>query len=370
MLIVACTSNQTDIYTEEKADTQIVEKSTITHAKGFSINVVDGFKIITINNIDKAKSPSHKYILYRRDKKSAIKSCNDCIPIKIPIQKAIFLSTALVPFSNQIGVNNSIVGISYPKYVKNANVKQQIADGKIKNVGAPGKLDYETIVSLKADVIITNPITSKELNKLRELGITTIINAEYLETTPLGRAEWIKFMAHFYNKEEEAIAFFNQLVKRYETYKALTNKLDKPSVFAGRIQNGVWYVPGGDSYVARFFEDAGANYIWKDNTKSGSIPLEFESVLAKAKAADFWRILTYSNESFTYLKFYEEDNRYSNFKAFKEKKVIESNLKKVDFYGQGLLEPDIILADLINIFHPGLLDNHQAKYYALITDGN
>jgi iron complex transport system substrate-binding protein len=197
---------------------------------------------------------------------------------------------------------------------------------------------------------------------LKEIDIPVVLNSDFLENHPLGRAEWLIFVAAFYDKDEEAKQFFNRSVERYKTLCALIdNKIECPTVFDGAESYGAWFVSGGKSYMAQFYADAGADYVWKENTDFGSFPVDFEVVYYKGITADFWR--TYLPHSKSYADIAAENPLYTDFKAWKERRIFHCDNLRTNIYGMGVYQPEVVLADMLKIFHPELLPEHEAVYY-------
>ncbi|MBC7863854.1 MAG: ABC transporter substrate-binding protein, partial [Bacteroidia bacterium] len=224
------------------------------------------------------------------------------------------------------------------------------------------------------DLIITYGMGNPETDvnrKISEAGIPIAISIDHLETSPLARANWIKFVAAFFEKGELADSIVNEIEKKYTDLKAMANPLSsaksapKPKVLTEIKLNDTWFVPGGKSFMAELLNDAGADYIWRDNEKTGSLTLSYEEVYLKALEADYWLNLSNWNS----LKDCNaQDERNINFKAFKNKNLYNNNaiLNKEGgnaYWETGLISPDEILADLIKIFHPDLLPEHKLKYY-------
>lgn len=185
--------------------------------------------------------------------------------------------------------------------------------------------------------------------------------------TPLGQAEWIKFVGLLLEKEDKANEQFAAIKKRYNELKELTGQVVKrPVVFSGELRGGNWYAVGGRSFLAQLFKDAGADYFLKDDERSGGVTLDFETVYSQAAGADYWRIVNSYQGEFSYNVLKEEDARYADFKAYKEKGVVYCNMREKPFYESMPTEPEVVLADLIKVFHPQLLPEHQPGYYELL----
>lgn len=203
---------------------------------------------------------------------------------------------------------------------------------------------------------------------LREAGIPVLINSEWVEHTPLARAEWVKLVAALLDKEALVNEKFEKIETEYDRLAALATKTDaKPTVLSGLNTKDAWFLPSGDSYMARFFADAGADYPWKNEKATGSLPIAFEAVYPIALKADFWLNVGF-DASDTRHGILSQDARYADFSAFKTGKMYSYNARvnaqgSNDFFESGTVNPHTVLADLIRIFHPGLLPHHRLVYY-------
>jgi len=243
---------------------------------------------------------------------------------------------------------------------------ERIQQGKVKRIGKEGHFNTELIAGLNPDLIFVSPYKSGGYDALKNLGIPLVPMAAYDEKTPLGRAEWVKMIAPFIGKEKQADSLFQKLSFRYDSLKSLTeNVKNRPTVFSGKMRSGTWYVPGGKSFYANYFRDAGATYII-DDEKQGAYPLDFETVYTKAAACDYWRILVPEPIGFNREALIDQDIRYSDFKAYQNGNVIMCNIREKPFYEQNAMKPDVILADYIHHFHPDLLPNYQPKFYEVL----
>jgi iron complex transport system substrate-binding protein len=229
-------------------------------------------------------------------------------------------------------------------------------------------MNLERLVVLKPDLVMSYSVSGRQgqTKKIIELGIPVVINAEYLETHPLGRAEWIKFMAAFLDKESQANEVFSIIENNYLAAKELvSSELNQPTVLSGIVYNDAWFLPGGQNYASRILKDAGYRYLWEGDSTIGFLRLSFEAVYEKAKDADYW-IGVGSFISLEDLK--NADNRYALFKAFKDRNVYTYDVRKgekggSEFFELGYLRPDIILKDLIKIYRPELIKDHQLYFH-------
>lgn len=288
--------------------------------------------------------------------------------IRIPVKRVALAHTTHIGFFSELDLLQTIQGVSQRRYVKNRQVKEAIKDGKIKEFGPSHNINIEKLLQANAELLFVAPFKENKYQKVKDVGVPVAVNSSYMENSPLARAEWIKFVSYFFNREEQASRLFDTIAERYNRLATGVENIprERPTIFSGKKIGQVWYVPGGKSYMARFFEDAGARYLWRDNEKTGSLPLDFESVFYKAEHADYWSIKENLQGSYSYEKLSSENIHYQEFEAFQDRQIIFCNTHRTPFYEQGILEPHIILADLVSLLHPGQLPEHQNKYYKML----
>ncbi len=349
------------------------DKVSITHAKGFGVEYHKNYKVITINNPWKDSKTGFKYVLVQCGTpapKDIPKDIQNSQIITVPVNSVISLSTTHLPHLGKLGIVDKLVGISDTKIVNTSEVVEKIKAGKIVNVGNNASVNIEKILELNPDLITTygtGNAQSDSYPKLLEAGLKVAINAEYMEDSPLGRSEWLKFTALFFNKEKEAEQIFGEVAKKYDAIATKAKAVkSRPSVFVGFNFKGTWYMPGGNSYAAKYLEDAGANYLWSRDRSSGSLPLSFEAIIERATNADFW--LNFSQKWKSKKEVLAEDGRYGDFKAVKNGNLFNNNLRVNegggnDYWEGGISNPDVVLSDLIKIFHPEVLPQHELVFY-------
>ncbi|MDR2125448.1 MAG: ABC transporter substrate-binding protein [Prevotellaceae bacterium] len=291
--------------------------------------------------------------------------------VKIPVERIICLSSTHVAFVDFIGKADKIAGVSGQDYISSENVRQRIAGSLTVDVGYENYLSYEAIAALKPDVIFAYGIDGelgKTEAKLAEMGIKLVYIGEYLENTPLAKAEWMIAVAAFFDEEEKTIEKFKNIEYEYQALQQLASKANsKPKVLINAPYRDVWYLPAVNSAAINLLKDAGGEYIFEAETQGGkeSNPMNIEYVYAKALDADVW--INQNNE--TLLRQLQNlDARLADILAFKNKNVYNSNRRLNnhggnDFWESGVVNPQIILKDLIKIFHPNLLPDHQLFYY-------
>ena len=353
--------------TSESQDTTEFDAVTLSYATGFSIESYNDFKKVTVHKPFMNSKSGFEYFLTEN---------LDAIPehlknkkwIKIPVENIVCTSTTHIPFLDYLDESNSLVGFPTTDYISSKKMRARIDTGEVTELGIDKEMNLEKLVELDPDMIMAYTISGDlgQFDKIEQLGISTVINAEYLEEHPLGRAEWIKFVAAFFNKEEVADSVFKMIESNYVKYNKIARVKDgNPSVLSGIVYGDTWYLPGGKNYAARLLQDAGGDYLWSQDSTRGFLELSFEAVYEKAHEADYW-IGVASFETLNSIL--QADARYGDFKAFKEKNVYTNNWRKgakggSEFLELGYLRPDIILADLIKILHPNTLPQHELYFH-------
>ncbi|MCW3787354.1 ABC transporter substrate-binding protein [Plebeiibacterium sediminum] len=288
--------------------------------------------------------------------------------IKLPIRRWISVASTQICYANELDALSTLVGIAEPEYVSNEYVQDGLNNGSIRNIGTAYSPDMEVVLSLNPDMMMVSPFKDDYYGPLREAGIKVVTNSSYLENTPLGRVEWLVYFSAFFNKEKEALEKVDQLAAKYEQVKLEATKASsRPSVFSGKIFQGIWYAPAAQSYKANFFKDAGVEYIFKDKDGVGSLTYDFETVYEAAGNCDYWSLLVNYPGEYSYAALSKEDARYEDFNAYKNRSIIYSNTSTSKYYEEGLLRPDLILSDMVKLFHPELLQGYEPVFYKKLT---
>jgi iron complex transport system substrate-binding protein len=346
------------------------EKVTVADAVGFKVDYFKNYKVVTVLNPWLGAQEQFQYVLVQCG--TPRPSGFDKAPtIEVPAKSVIAMSTTELPALEQIGALDKLVALDSLLYVNNSTVSKMIEAGKLKEIGSGAQVNVEQVVALKPDIVFTSGSASPEYNahpKLLEAGIDVALDGSYVERSPLGRAEWNKFIALFFNREAAATKAHDEV---RSAYNMLADKAraaqTKPIVFNNLPYQDDWFVPGGDSYVARLLSDAGASYIWADEKSVDSIPLKMEQVLDKAGKADVWLINAFGVYTDT-SALLATDPRFGEFDALKNKNVwnydrrVNANGGN-DYFETGAARPDLVLMDLVYIFHPGLAPDHKPMFY-------
>jgi len=352
---------------EKKAlATDATTTNSIQFAKSLAIQKHEGFTVVTVSNPWPDAVKNFTYIL--KEKNGVVPdSLKKYTQINVPLQSIVVTSTTNIPFLEMLGVEKSLVGFPHTDYVSSEKTRALIDAGKVKNVGQNEKLNIEQLIDLNPNLIVTFGIDNNNpsIENLQKSGLKVLIQADWMEQSPLGKAEWLKLYGALFGKEKEANQLFDNIVKEYnDAVKLVANQKPTSTVLYGSMYQDQWFVARGSSWVAQFMKDAKANYLWKDLEGTGSLGLSFENILDKAKTANFW-IATGSFKSLAELE--KANPHYSQFDAFANKNIFTFEAKMgatggTIFYELSPSRPDLVLKDYIKIFHPELLPNYTFTF--------
>lgn len=334
------------------------------YAKGYTVKYLpDGVRLVDIHDPQKENSNTFHYALVPRGTKPA-NIPEDYAVIETPARQVICMTSLQLSNFIRLDACDYVVGITSTRHLFNKEMNERLKSGETVKIGIEGNFDNEVIMSMNPDVIFISPFKRGGYDAMREIGIPLVPHLGYKEMTPLGQAEWIKFIGMFIGQEAEANAKFAAIEKRYNELKQLAANVKKrPVVFSGELRGGNWYAVGGKSFLAELFRDAGADYFLKDDPRSGGITLDFETVYSQAESADYWRIVNSYDGTFTYDALKSLDPRYADFRAFREKGIVYCNMREKPFYESMPMQPEVVLEDLIHAFHPNLLPDYEPTYY-------
>lgn len=347
------------------------------YAKGFTIQTLDnGVRLVEVGdpqNVLREGDEDEDYdmpVSYRFalvDKGSTEKTPEGYERVEVPITSTITMTSLQLSNFTALNAHDIIKGITGTKNLFDQDIKERVEKGEIVKIGMEGDFDTELVLAANPDLIFISPFKRGGYDAIKETGIMLVPHLGYKELTPLGQAEWIKFVALFISKEKEAETIFNGIKERYNSLKSKTETVEhRPTVFSGEMHGGNWYAVGGRNHLAQLFIDAGAEYVIK-NDNSGGVNMEFEEIYEKASDADYWRILNSYEGEFSYDALKDSEPRNELFKAFKDHKVIYCNMKQTPYYEIAPVQPDVLLADLVAIFHPELVDTaYTPTFYRLL----
>ena len=290
--------------------------------------------------------------------------------VRTPLSKAVIYSSVHCSLLKDFGALNSIGGVCDLKYIKLPEIEEGCRKGTIADVGDGMNPNIEKIIDLHPDAILLSPFeNSGGYGRVEKLNVPIIECADYMETSSLGRAEWMRFYGLLFGKKTEADAMFAAVERNYKDLQELVKPISfAPSVMCDLKTSSTWYTPGGNSTIAKLYSDAGAYYIFREDTHSGSLPYPFEVIFEKGQQTDFWLIRYNQPVDKTYGELEKEFAPYAGFRAFKERNIYGCNTNRVPFYEETPFHPDWLLKDLIKIFHPSLLEGYELRYYNKLAE--
>ncbi|MPQ47963.1 ABC transporter substrate-binding protein [Marinifilum sp. N1E240] len=354
---------------ESTADSSFYHQSDIKYAKGFQIKILQkGVKELIVWDPWNPGKVFQKYYLKNRGEKIQVDLPKDGLLVEVPVKSIAALSSTQIGILKFLGVEDKIVAVSLKDRIYDEDIHRKVKAGNIQAVGHAETLNFEKILEIDPDLVMVAgfmKVTERE-SKLMHAGLPVAYNIEWMESSPLARAEWAKFIAAFFNKEAEAEKHFNEIDSRYNQLKSLVKTVaNEPSILSGYNFKGVWYMPGGQSYLAQFLRDGKADYCWFSDSSSGSIPLSFEVVFDKQSEADIW---FGPGQCRTIEDLNGLDERYSLFKSYKTKEVYcyTKRMKESganDWYESGVMQPDVVFKDVIKILHPEILPDYELHFY-------
>lgn len=348
------------------------EKAVIGDAQGFSVTYHKTYKVLTVNKAYPG-GPSERYVLLQcgAPKPSLARDLASAPIVPVPIKSMFSVSTTHLPLLVDLGRLEVLTGTSSFARITSPPVLARIQAGQVTEFGSRATMDVERIVLEQPDIVMTGGDLNASYVAVRTAGIAVVSNVEWMEATPLGRAEWVKFMALFLNEERHAASLFEEVRDRYQALVKRTESIaekDKPRVMTGRGSQGQFYIAGGRSYVAGLIKDAGGRYVWADNADAGSPLIDLETQVRRAADADIWINGGGWKNTTAILA---EEPRYREFKAYRtgqvwvyERRVNAAGAN--DYWSRAVTRPDLILADLIKIFHPELIPDHELQWYVQV----
>lgn len=336
-------------------------ESTVKYAKGFDIVEKNGIKTLVIKKVFQNTSNEFYFSLG-----SQTNIANQ--QIKIPVQKLVVTSTSHIPMLELLGAEKNLVGFPNTKYISSLKTRALITNGVIIDLGSEQDMNTEKLIDLNPDLVVGFSLHSnnKLYENIEKNGIPVIFNGDWLEETPLGRAEWLKFFGVLLDKEKEADSIFKSIETEYLKVKKLAKQnTNIPTVLSGAMFKDIWNVPAGKSFTSTFFKDANLNYLWKDTKGTGSLPLNFESVLDKAENAEYWINCGLFENKKQLLK---ANNNYQEFNALNTNKTYTIGKRKgptggLIYFENSPVRPDLVLKDIIKITQPESLPNYQLTFF-------
>lgn len=357
-IFTSCNGKQSD---NDKNNSAVLK--TNDYAQGFSILHFDNYKEVIVY------SPWLKATVYARYflvKDISVDVPTNGVKIVVPIKSVAATSVTHFEFLNLIGELETISGVCSPAIIYNQQIRESLKKGKIADLGDAFTINLEKTLQLKPAAVMMSGYNQNDpyAQRVSQSGIPVLFNNEWMETSLLARAEWIKFVAAFYDKETVADSFFADIAKRYNNVKALAQGIKtKPTIMAGSNFRGTWYMPSGQNFMGKLFADAGASYFYANDTTAGSLPLNVETVLKNFSKTDIWLNCNFNSIE----ELIKADTKHALFRPVQLKQVYNFNKRLLpssanDFWESAVARPDLLLSDVISILHPELLPDYELVY--------
>ncbi|MDS1270318.1 ABC transporter substrate-binding protein [Lipingzhangella sp. LS1_29] len=347
------------------------EKLELDHAENLTIDYENHYQVVTVEEPAPDADPE-RYVLLRcgLPEPELTDELAEAPVVEVPVDSVFSRSTTHLPLFQLLDRTETVTGVADGSTVSTTEYRERLDDGDIVEFAVDQTLDQELVISHDPDLVMTAGVQDPDDQGVRDAGIPVIANAEWLEPTPLGRAEWIKLAAALTGTERQARAEFADIEADYRDIAEQVADAESVQVLTGQMRDGVWTVPAGDSYAGRLLADAGADYAWSDTTGGASVELDVEEVLAQAQDTTPW-IAGADWGSLDDVT--ADDGRYAEFTAVTTGEVWTNNNKIGPtggnlYWEEGVSRPDLVLADLVRIVHPDLLEEHELVYYRQLDE--
>lgn len=344
-----------------------------------------------IENPWKKGTTLHKYILVPKGKEgdetvarlkddirenATLQMGSHCDIVRTPLESNVVFTAPHCQLMYELGCKNAITGVCDKDYINIPDIKERVklSDGKastsdtdkvIIDCGSSMQPDIERIISLKPEGLFISPFeNSGGYGKLDKLHIPIIETADYMETSPLGRAEWMKFYGLLFKSEERSDSLFSSIEKEYLALKAEAAKLPQGlSILTERKMGSVWYVPGGKSTMGILLKDANAKYIFADDTHSGSLAYGPERILSKGTQVDVWAFKYFGGKALSKSDLLAEYEGYKALKTFNQNSIYQVDTSTQPYFELTSFHPEILLREFIILAHPKATQFGKLRFY-------
>ena len=340
------------------------------YARRITVIRYDGYSVATLANPWKEGKILHRYVLVPKSAELPAVLPEGTV-IRTPLERSVIFTTVHCALLMMLHQEQRISGVADLKYIKIPYVHEGVARGSITDCGDGMSPVIEKIIDQRPDALLLSPFeNSGGYGKVEEIDIPIVECAEYMEPTPLARAEWMRFYGMLFGAEREADSLFAVVDSSYHALKQVaTTSRVRPPVVVDKVTGSVWYVPGGQSTIGQMLADANAAYPWASDEHSGSVSLPFETVLERAGECSVWLFRYSGQHAITYDELLGEHHGYSQFAAFRQREAYGCNVELSPFYEESPFRPDLLLNDFISILHPDVASQlHAPRYYFKVKE--
>lgn len=363
-LLCSCNGNATRTTATEHGDTLQMHHSSL-----LQIIEYKGYSIANVKNPWKKGSLLHQYLLLHKDSTADINPHEGATLLHTPLDKQLLFATLHAELFTMLGCEEAISGVCDAQYMSVPAVQQGIANGKIIDCGNSMDINLEQLIELSPKAAWVIPFKNGGYGKMERTGIPLIECVDYMENSPLGAAEWMRFYGRLLGVAEKADSLFDIVCDNYEETKSMiANCSRRPKLICELKSGAAWYMPGGNSTMGQLYRDAGADYLFGNNDERGGVPLSFETVLERGENADIWLFKYNTHENKSYLILEKEFENYKLLRPFRERNIYACNTGRRRFYEETPFRPDILLRELSMLFHPELSDGYTFRYYEKLQE--
>lgn len=347
---------------------EALSSDTIRYARGFTVQHFGAYTSVEVRDPWDSTRLLQRYLLVERDKEVPVNLPKGTI-VRVPVQNVVVYTSVHAAIIDQLGDIDKVIGVCEPRYMDTPSIQEGLRAGRIADMGEATAPNVEKMIDMGTELMIVSPFQNSSYGPVEKLGIPIVEGADYMESLPLGRTEWLRFYGLLFGKEQKADSIFRTTEQNYLALKELIKADTKrPTVISEKRFGSSWFMPAGDSYIANIYKDAGADYLFADLPGAGSTPLSFETVLDKAIHADLWLIKYNQAKDMTYTDLRTEYTPYENFDAFKNRRIYSCNTGIVPYYEEFPMHPEYLLKDLIWVLHPELLPDYTPRYYKKMAE--
>ena len=365
VLLTACGGQRPpQSWAERLQESTAPDSLVFRYARLIHVEQREGCRVVYIDNPWMQGKGLHTYVLVPYDA-----PLPDDLPggtiVRTPLRRSVVFTSVHCALIDQLQATAQVAGVADLKYIKVPFVQEGVQSGRIADCGDGMSPVVEKIIDTEADALLLSPFENAGgYGQMEDINIPIVECAEYMEMSPLARAEWMRFYGMLYGKEKEAEQLFAQVETNYTALKQqAATAADRPSVLVDKMAGSVWYVPGGRSTIGQMLSDANADYPWTDDTHSGSLQLAIETVLERAGESDFWLLRYDSPTQLTMLQLLSEKDGYRMVRSVENERVYGCNVTTSMFYEETPFRPDLLLQDLIKILHPDIPNLPEPRYY-------
>lgn len=361
---VLCFSLMLFLFSCKNADVDKIKGNSVDIRYSSLLEIVDceGFTVVDVKN-PWGKGLLNRYLLVPSDSLLPEKLPAGVV-LRTPLSRAILFSGVHASLFEEFGALSAIAGVCDSRYIYSQNVQRGLENGAVLDCGSSLNLDSEVVMQVAPDAIFVLPYENGGYGKLDRFSFPLVECADYMETSPLGCAEWIRFYGRLLGNAEKSDSIFNAVCKEYEELSQMTADItERPKLMCELKSSSAWYVPGNKSTMGQMYNAAGADYLFAEYDVNGSVPLSVEIVLDKAADADIWLLKYNSVFDKKYPDLLAEYDGYAHFKPFRNRNIYACNTHRNNIFEETAFHPEKLLRELVALFHPILLPEYKTLYY-------